>query len=203
MTEASDRAPDSTFVVACFNIFMGCTSVRNQRVTIPRGLEQLATVSARCFCRGFHFLTVRDPTSSVLVDIRRRYRETFPDKVDFTGLISHHTMIVTHASITGYWSPHHIWRDPGRPSDHEYTLLACNIAEAAQAEYQRERRVPDWILRFAFDSLSLDPLPPVSVIADCLRTIAVDLGCGVSNVATLGKRYISLNLISMRLLTNN
>jgi hypothetical protein len=70
------------------------------------------------------------------------------------------------------------------------------MVEAAQAEYERtqQRKTPRWILRFALDSLSLDP-PPTSVVADCLEIIAIDLGCDVSNITTLDERYICSNFM--------
>ena len=57
------------------------------------------------------------------------------------------------------------------------------MAEAAQVEYQKtqHRKVPFRILHFVLHSLSFDPPPPMPVVADCLSTIAIDLGCDVSN----------------------
>ena len=68
------------------------------------------------------------------------------------------------------------------------------MVEAAQVEYQQtqHRKVLRWILRFALESLSLNPLPPTSVIADCLSIIAIDLGCNVSDTGlmTLDERCV-------------
>ena len=57
------------------------------------------------------------------------------------------------------------------------------MAEGAWVEYQqaKHRKVPRWFLRFALHSLSLDPPPPASVVADCLSIIATDLDCDVSD----------------------
>ena len=61
--------------------------------------------------------------------------------------------------------------------------VARGIAEGARAEYQQagHRKVSRWILHFALHSLSLDPLPPASVVADCLSIIAIDLDCEVTD----------------------
>ena len=196
---------DSTLAVDCFGAFIACISVSNERVVITQGLDKLATVSAGCFCRAFHRLSITDPTSSVLADLRRRYVEVFPVHTDFTDLRSCHTITMTHAVVTGYWDHWSIVRDDDRPSNLEHILIARVMAEVAQANYQQNRseNVPHRILRFAFDSLSLDPLPPASVVANCFKTIAIDLGCDISNVATLDQRYMSLSVIIVHLLTKN
>ena len=194
---------DSTLVQDCFNIFLGSISISNQRVAIIQGTEQLTTVSARCFYRTFHRLTVRDPTSGVLRDIRRRYHKVFPVEIDFAGLPSRHTMIMIHAFVTGDWSHYHVWCDGDEPPNHEHIQFARDIVEVAQVEYQREQGLPDWILWFVFRSLSLDPLPPASAVADCLKIIAIDLGCEVSNIQTLDERYLCLVLIGTRILTKD
>lgn len=129
------------------------------------------------------------PTSSVLEYIRQRYRRVFSDGVDFTGVPSRHTITMIDALIGRHWS-YHIWRDDDKPSDHEHVAFARHIAELAQAEYQREQEVPKWILAFVFNSLSLDSLPQTSIVADCLKVVAIDLGCDVSNVVTSDERCI-------------
>ena len=73
-------------------------------------------------------------------------------------------------------------------------MVAHNLARLARSEYQRTRRVkvPRLILRFALRSLSLNPPPPASVIADCLSIIAIDLGCDGLNAGntTLDERCV-------------
>ena len=192
-----------TLIVDCFNVFLGSISVSNQRVVITQGLEQLARLSAQCFCRTFYRLTVMDPASRDLEDIRRRYCKVFPREIDFSGHPSHHAMTTIHSSITRYWNPDHTWCDDDRLSNREHIPLARDIAKVAQAEYQREQAVPPWILRFALNSLSLDPLPPASVVADCLTVVAIDLGCNVSDVATLDKRCLYLSFLGIYFLTKN
>ena len=71
------------------------------------------------------------------------------------------------------------------------------MAVAAELEYRKtqHRKVPRQTLRFAFHSLSLDPLPPTPVVADCLSTIATDLGCDVSSIgsATFDERCVHMS----------
>ena len=196
-----DRALDSNLVVNFFNVLTVSVTVGNGRAAITQGLEHLATVSARYLYHIFRHLTVMDPTSSILGYMRPSYRRVFPDVVDFTGLPCCHTMIMIHALIRRNWGSRPFWRDDDRPSDHEYITFARDVAELAQAEYQRKRKVPEWVLGFAFDSLSLDPLPPAPITGDCLKAIAIDLGCDVSEIVTSDERYLFLTLIDYNLLT--
>ena len=184
---------DPTLVTECFNIFVGCVSVNNHRVVIIEGSEQLATLSIGCFFRAFNLLSVTNPTSSVLTDLRRHYDRVFPSQLDLVGLPFRSTLTVIHAMASPLGSPRHVqWRGH-RPSDQEHVPLAQHMAEAAQAHQQTLRgKVPRWILRFALDSLSLDPPPPPSVVANCLTVIAIDLGCSVPHTATLNDKYVQI-----------
>ena len=174
-------------------------------MVVVQGLEQLATVSATCFLRTLHHLSVTDQTSSVLADVRRRYRRVFPFEVDFTGLPFRYTVARIHALANRRWNPQHFQWDSDRPSAQEYIGVARDMVEAAQVEYQRvqHRKVPRWILRFTLHSLSLDPPPPTPVVADCLSIIAIDLGCdALDTISTasdercvhVSQRTIILNL---------
>ena len=174
---------NSTPVIDCFSTF-SCIDVSNRKAAIIQGLEQLATASATCFLRTFHHLSAADPTSSVLEDVRRRYRSVFPFGVDFMGLPFHYTIARTHVLVNRRWNPNHVQRNNYRSSAQEHIGGAQDMAEAAQVEYQKtqHRKVPCWILHFVLHSLSLYPPPPMPVVVDCLRsTIAIDLGCDVSN----------------------
>ena len=187
----------------CFNISLCGIHVGNGRAEITQGLEQLTVASARCFCHAFYYLTATGSTSSILEDICQCYHSVFPNGTDFTGLPSCHIMIMVDALIRRNWSPHPIWHKNIRPSDHEYTLFAQDIARLAQVECQQKLYVPNWILDFAFNSLSLNPLPPPSVVVDCLKIIAINLGCDVSIIVTLDNRYLYLSLIHIHILTKS
>ena len=185
---------DPTLVVDCFNVFVGCVSINNHTLVVMKGLDRLATVSAGCFFRIVRHIWVTDPTSSVLADLRRRYERVFPFRTDFRGLPFYHIMTMTHALVHNLWGLRNLRWDDYRPSGQEHISLARHIVEVAQVEYQRmqRRKIPRWILRFALHSLSLDSLPPSSVIADCLTTIAIDLGCDLSNVTIPDDRCVQI-----------
>ena len=190
---------DQDFIMNLFNIFTICIDVTNERVAIKRGLEELSAASAGWICRILYYFTTTNPTLSALDRMHRRYRAVVPYWNDFTNLPSRHTMVMIHTLIKGDWSPPCIWREDDRPSDAEHIWFAQDIAKLARAEYRRQYKVPSWIYSFVFDSLSLDPLPSASVVADCLKVIAIGLGC---NTAALDERYVCLSVISTaRLLT--
>ena len=197
MTELTGLDPN--LALDCFNIFISCINVSNRKIVIMRGLEQLATLSARCFLRTFHHLLVTDPTSSVLEDLRRRYNRAFPSEIDFTGLPFRYTMVAIHILINQHWNPRRLlWSDDG-PSTLEHTLLAQRAAEAAQAGNQQTqyRKVPRWTLRFVHYSLSLDPPLPACVVANCLKIIVTDLGCAcdLRGITPLDEKYLCSNLM--------
>ena len=185
---------DPTLVTECFNVFIGCINVSNGKVFITQGLEQLANLSASGFLRTFHHLIVMDPTSSVLLDLHRRYNEVFPTEVDFTGLPFHFTMNVVHTLVNHFGNPRFVWWKnhvlPGR----EHTPFSCRTLEVARLGYRRTRcrKVPRWVLRSALHFLSLEPLSPASVVADCLGIIAIDINCDVSGTTGLDERCVRI-----------
>ena len=172
---------DPTIVADCFNAFVGCISVNDHEVVIVQGLEQLAAVSSLCFFSTVSHLLALDPASSVLEDVRQRYAKIFPRQAHFRGHQFFHTLKVIHGSFTGYRMPQEGARyfrwTAYEPSGHEHTIVARILLRVALFGYQETRRmrVPRWILRFVFHSLSQDYPPPPSVVADCLSIIAIDL----------------------------
>ena len=200
MIEGGDRALDLALVESYINIFAVCVRVRNP---ITQGLGLLTTTSARYTCHMFYRLAVAYPTSSVLEDMRRRYHEVLPDGSDFTGLPFRHSLVMIDSLIRRNWRPRPVWRDDDRPLDREHIQFARNMADLAQEEHKQERMVPKWILDFAFDSLTLDPLPPTPVVVDCLKVVAIDLGCDILQVTAPDERYTYSNLRSIHLLTES
>ena len=170
-----------TLVADCFSIFTACVNVNDRKVVVTQGLEHLATVAATCLLRTFRHLLATDPTSSVLANVRRRYRRVFPFDANFTGLPFRYTAVWIHALANRHRGFQHTQWDNYRPPTQEHITVTQCAAEDAQAEYQntQHRKVPRWILRFALCTLSLDPPPPTPVVADCLSIIAIDLGCNV------------------------
>ena len=83
-------------VVDCFNVLIGCVKAANGETVITRGLERLAIVSSAGFLRTFAHLSVMDPTSSVLEDIRQGYVRTVPHEIAFNNLPFSRTFGTTH-----------------------------------------------------------------------------------------------------------
>ena len=184
---------DSTLIVDCFNIFIGCIIVSNDRVVIIQGLEQLATAAARWFLQTLRHLSATRLTSSVLVDLLRRYNWVFPSKPDFRGLPFYHTMVNIHTLASERpWNPRCVQWTDYRPSNPELIPFARHMVDAARAEYQQTRneRMPRWILRFSLHFLSQNPPSPTSVIADCLTIIAIALDINLPGVPVSDERYV-------------
>ena len=180
---------DSDIVMDCFNTFCSCLVASYlpgdrglTNYTIPRGSEQLAEMSALCFICAFSRLLVVEPTSTTIGDIRRRYKNTFPlpsrSYSEFPTISN-----VLHHLFTQHRERHAVEWKNYNPSLDELIPFAHALAQIAQFEYRRgehgDRKVPRWLVRFALRFLSHDPLPPTSVVIDCLAIIATDLGCNV------------------------
>jgi hypothetical protein len=194
---------DPALISGCFNVFIDCIKfdANFHSVVVMQGLEQLATVSATCFLRTFHHLSVMDPTSPVLEDIRQRYSRIFPSEIHFYfgSLPFYSTMTMIHSLADRSWHPRSTQWSEWRPSAQECISFTRGMAEIAQVKYQQtpHGKVPRWILRFVLHSLSLEPLPPTSAIIDCLSIIAIDLGCNVSNTRSAASDERSVHISQM------
>ena len=179
-------------VETSFHIFMGCISLDDDKVAIKQGSEQLATMSARGLFRTLHRLWLNAPSSYALRDIRRCYDGVFPPSTDFRGLPFHRQMTMIHIAMKKCLSPGPVEWNNDELSTQERIPLAWYMAEAARIGYKETKgeKVPRWILRFALDSLPLDPPSPPSVIANCLEIIAIDLDCNVSSITTKDERCV-------------
>ena len=179
-------------VADCFNVFVGCISSSGSRTAIKHGSEQLAIISALCFLHTLRRLSVVDPTSGVIEDVCQYYNRVFGtslSSISFRDLNAVSKILSLFRWELGLLRPSN-----HAPSTQGQVQVTRYMAEAAQVEYQQtqRRKVPRWILLFALDSLSLNPLPPTSVVADCLSIIAIDLGCDVSDTGptTLDERCV-------------
>jgi hypothetical protein len=192
---------DPTLVADCFNIFIGCIKVdlNDHTVTIVQGLEELAAVSSLCFFNTVCNLSIMDPKSKVLKDVRQRYTRVLPPRVDIHGHPFYHTMTAA-CGLFLYGQEYRVQWSNYNPPSHEPTTLAHFLTELAQFRYRgtRRERVPRWILRFALHSLALGSLPPTSVVANCLSIVAIDLGCDVPNM-TLDERSVHILQIAITL----
>ena len=183
---------DPTLFADCLRIFIGCVNSKNGKVAVIQGSEQLAKMSASCLFLTFHHLLVTDPTSSAVADIRRRYDKIFPVNTDFDGFPPLHPVIGIHALVNQRWSPPNTRWVNYRPSNLDHISSARRMVGFARLGYQRtqNREVPSLTLRFALYSLSLDPLPPASIIADCLTIAAIDMGCDLLDIASWDEGYV-------------
>jgi len=187
---------DPVLVADCFDVFVSCImgGVKNHGVVIIQGLEELAMVSALCFFNTVSHLLVTNPTSSVLVDVRQRYLKVFPPQDGLHYHRAYHTMNAAGCLLIQRWERQSFRWGDYKPSPHEHVIVAHNLVKLARSEYQRTQqvKVPRLILRFALHSLSLNPPPPTSVIADCLSIIAIDLGCDTPNAGrmTPDEKYV-------------
>jgi len=139
-----------------------------------------------------------DPESNILKDVYQQHRRIFPPTVDLRSLPFCHTIKAIRRLLSRRDHPEPLNWEGIDFSTPESLFLAHHLVKIAWLWYQRPRRegqkVPRWVLRFSLQSLLSDPEPPVSVIADCLMIIAIDLGCVVSESDTrnLDKRYACL-----------
>jgi len=186
-----------------FDILITSVRVTDGRATIAQGLEQLAATSSLFCLHTLSHIAAMD-TPNILDSVCQRYTRTFPSWTNFDGLPFSHTLGVIHRvfhliNSEGLRAPtrprtqrpvlQRVEWNGFEPSKDVYITVACALAKLAWFEYQRsgQVKVPRLFLRFALHSLSQDPQPPPSVIADCLTIIAIDLKCDVSNVVAVGR----------------
>jgi hypothetical protein len=193
-----------TLVAGYFCAFICCIKVTNHIPVVTQGLEHFATVSAMGLLHTFSHLSVMDPKSGVLADVRQHYTRVFPSSIYSRDFPLYHTLATIHSTfqpsrtflqITNGLHPRQIQWGDYKPSGQEHIVFTHALTNLAQSEYgwrEHQKKVPRWILCFALHSLSLDPLPPPSVIIGCLSIIAIDLGCDISGDKTmpLDERYV-------------
>jgi len=197
---------DPALVAYCFNDFVGCINVSDCQVVVMQGFGELAAASALCFFHTISHLSIVHPALRVLEDINQRYTEVFPANVDFHGHTFSHAMNAIHnVFIRSVDRRHFTWDDYNPPND-EHAVVAQVLLKLVWFGYQRTQKTkaPRLTLRFALHTLSLDPLPPTSIVADCLSIIAIDLGCDVSNTgaATTDERCVPASQITITLTLN-
>ena len=208
----------------CFNVFSNCFVNNHGDVSIIRGSEQLADISTMCFFRAFSSLLITAPTSTTIEDVRQRYERAFPflSSLQYPSYPVHmnavHRLLIPKAlylpSPTNPGNCHSYlrerlyftWTCYNPPLD-ELVPFAHALAQVAQSEYQSKeygnRKVPRWLVRFAFRFLSQDPLPPTSIVINCLKIIATDLGCNVSDISSMpsDEKYVHTPNTTISLLT--
>ena len=186
----------TTIVVDCFNILISCVGgTGGNQVVLLRGSEELAETATTCLLGALSHLLIMDPSSNVLEDTRRRYRRIFPPMIDLQSLQFYHMISAVHNLFNQHRHPKGFNWKGINPATPENCLLAHNLVKIAWSQYWgsgSQRKVPRWVLRFSLHNLLWNPELPVSVIADCLLIVAIDLGCNVprSVVRNLDKRYV-------------
>jgi hypothetical protein len=184
----------------CFDIFVDCIKVNGHNPMVVQGMERLAEASAACFFAIYSHLSITDPTSSVLLDIRQRYRGIFPQDLDLNNLPFPHALGTIHGEIYPNWGfkvPIE-WKGH-KPTDHEHIAVARALSKLSWSIHQQQSCAPP-CLSFASHHLSQDPLPPSSVITDCLLIMAIHMGCNVPDDIVFEERYTHTWRISTTLL---
>jgi hypothetical protein len=197
MTAPTDFDP--ALITDCLDVVIGCINVKNHKVVIMQGLEELAALSAMCCLHIISHLSVMDPVPRALGDIYQRYTTAFPPATDFNGLPTLgavHSVFHSPPMFRRFqgeaWCP--VQWEGYNPPDDEYIIVAHALMRLTRSEYRRRQheKVPRWLLRFALHSLSRYPLPPTSVIISCLAIVAIDLGYDPLDTIALDERCVYL-----------
>ena len=187
---------------ACFDILIGCVVVVDGKAVATRMSEELAEVSAHCCLRTLSHLAATDPALSTVQRVRKRYTAAFPQGTNFDALHPNHSLKAIHNIFYSVqpkiqWTCYQLLNEDQVTLAHTLAELANKrVSEATQSAWdvffrgRRRVKVPRWILRFALHSLSQDPLPPTSIVINCLSMIAIDLGQSTTAYATIpDERY--------------
>ena len=135
MAELTDFDP--ALIVDCFNAFVACVSLNNRKVVIMQGLEQLAMVAVKCLLLTLRRFVVKDPTSSILTDLRRCYVQIFPFETDFRGFPFYHTMTRIHALANRNWEPRYVWWPDYKPYSQELVPSVRHMVEVPRWKIRR------------------------------------------------------------------
>ena len=204
MTTSTFQTSDPTILINCFNVLAGCITTIGTRAVVTRGSERLAEMAISCFLTLLSHFLVIVPGSSVVEDVRQRYRRTFAPSTSFEDLQSSTTMtVIHHLFYTGAHGRGLVRWDNFRPSLPEHGSVVRGLLLIAWSEHRRRgefKKVPRWILRFVLRSLSQETLPPDDIIADSLLIIGVDLGHSISegDILTLDKGYVLLFFVRIQ-----
>lgn len=182
------RESNPAVIICCLDLLFSSVDVANgNRAVISPGSVELANAAATAF---IHIHTqLRRIDSSMLEDLRRRYRSQLPKDITFDQrsptIISILHLCLHGVSRRGLFPS---WeRYKMSPLTHEVICKAL-IVHSEQQRYVR-MKVPRWILRFVLHSLSQDIFPPDVVVHGCLHIVSEDLG-GTTTITD--KRYAEL-----------
>ena len=171
-----------------FDVLLNSITVNGAQVVEP-GSGQVTRAASLCL---IHTLSRVDPTSEVVIALRHCYISSIPHHANFEGPLCYHMIYVIQILLViKGWGHPPVWMDY-KPHPQEHGLFANTLVQITHKAREHQKKVPCWILRFVLHTLSLDPPPSTSVIADCLSIISMDLGCGIPSTRTtiLDERYI-------------
>ena len=197
----------ATIAADCFKLLRSCVRIADNQAAVMRGSEQLAATAATCLLVALSHSLRADPRSKILKDMHWQYNRIFPPTDDLRSLPFRHTIYGIHSLLNRRDrrnGPSWNGVDPSIPGN---VLLSHDLASIAWFCYigsgLESRKVPRWVLRFSLHALLWDSEPPVSVTADCLMIIAIDLGfdfgydISESYLRNPDKRYICLAQLHM------
>jgi len=182
-------------------VLLSCINADHLQVVEGPGSEQVTRVASLCLLR---MLSGVDLTSMVAEDMCQHYTRVIPHCANFQGLPCYHMINIIHLMFVGKWEGcSFLWMDY-KPYPQEHALFADTLVQVAHKARECQGKVPRWILHFVLYSLSLDPLPPTSVIVNCLSMIAIDLGCDVLETRTtiMDKRWVNIQQVLISLTQN-
>ena len=162
-------------IIRCLDLFLACLNVENGGwAVVPPRLEFVANAAATAL---LHILVqLHEAGSGSLDELRRRYRSRLPEDIIFAQQPPF-TIVVLHFCM--YDMLHRVF--PPWPNNSEYSHLGHEtVSKALMIRSKQLRRargkVPRWILRFVFDSLTRHALPSDAVISNCFLIVSEDLG---------------------------
>jgi hypothetical protein len=182
------------FVVECLNIFTSCFVPRvDGMATVLRGSEQLAEGSALCFLRAFASWLGTEPIPAAIENIHKRYKRILPSTLDPCGLPV--AVLVLHSLFSGEgiinWASDNPLTDKLALVSRALARMAlehCSMYRSHTFRAQRSRWFTwGWanpLVHFSLHFLSQNPLPPASVIIDCLTIIATNVA-GVPDAGSI------------------
>ena len=190
-----------TLAVIYLDVLLSYTNVNLNQVTEGPGSEQVARLASLCL---LHVLSGVGPASVVTQGVRQHYLGVIPQTASFGGLQFYNVMNAIHAILFSskerlpfQWAGYN-------PYPQEHIFFANNLVQIAHLGKEQLKKVPRWILRFVLHSLSQDPLPPTSIIINCLSIIAIDLDCDISGIrtTTLDAKYVHTQQMTISLTQN-
>ena len=177
-----NSSTNATILANSFNIFSSCFVVGNADRIFANGLEHLAGTSAMCVLLTYSSVLTTEPSSAAIGNVRHQYERVFANSKMASRPLPVLVRVV-HALLDWNWNSMTIdWRRHNPPVD-ELIPFSRALSQVAQSHYKTHHSsVPAWMIKFVFRFLSQKPLPPTSVVVDCLTLIAIELECEISDV---------------------